>query len=1071
MPLRLDIKRKLLSRSDRVKALDLHPTEPWICAALYNGTVHVWNIETQQLIKTLEVCTTPVRAVKFVARKNWIVTGSDDLQLRVFNYNTFGRLQQIEAHSDYIRSIAVHPTQPFILTSSDDMLIRLWDWEKNWTCAQVFEGHNHYVMQLVFNPKDHNTFASASLDHTVKVWSLGSTTPNFTLEGHERGVNCVDYYLFGDKPYLASGSDDRTVKIWDYQTKACVQTLEGHAQNISAVAFHPELPIIMTGSEDGTVRVWHSSTYRLESTLNYGLERIWAMVCHRGKQLVGIGYDEGTIVISLGRDEPAMSMDASGKLVCARHAELVQANLRSLSLGGADGADEIQDGERLPVSFKEMGTSDIYPQTIEHNANGRFVVVCGDGEYIVYTAMALRNKTFGQAQEFVWSLADASMYAVRESNAIVKVYKQFKETRTFKLDYGAEQIFGGHLLGVRSLTGLTLYDWSTGKLVRRIDISPRAVCWNESGQLVALCTSEVVYVLRYTADQVPDTDPVPGSPEEADGYEQAFQLVKNGEINVAVRNGMWYGDAFLFTTTTNRLCYYVGGELVTLAHLDRPMYLLGYLAKENRLFLGDRDLQIVSYSLLLSVLEYETAVMRGDFTAADAIFPNIPKEQRTKIAQFLEKQGFRTQAMRVTTDPDHKFELALQLGDHELCRQLASEGDPEANEIKWKQLAEAACRASNFSLVEECLCRTKDYASLLLLASSSGNSQLLKWIGEQASTESKDNVAFLARFLLSDLEGCLELLVKAERLPEAAFFARTYLPSKVPEIVELWRTWLDQSTKSSAKIVQALANPKDYPNLFPGLEDSLAAEQWLKVDRKQRTQLPASAYSSQIPMCDRDPITEMRSGPPSVKQIAEVMPQSMDDLLFSSGPATHRTPPPAPANPIQTRSIFEDNAIDHDLKPVAQMVPEVQMTRRKSDDLDTSKLINPVPPAVLAVSALDFTCSSTESQRKTIEDDEEEDADEYEDEDENNNNNDEEDEIDDGEEEDEEEEEEDEGEEKLPDEKAKLAAALERELEQELDSLKLDIPSIPTSSENQPIKKSSPGWDDDEDDEDGGGWE
>ncbi|KAA0189893.1 Coatomer subunit beta [Fasciolopsis buskii] len=232
MPLRLDIKRKLLSRSDRVKALDLHPTEPWICAALYNGTVHVWNIETQQLIKTLEICTNPVRAVKFVARKNWIVTGSDDLQLRVFNYNTFGRLQQIEAHSDYIRSIAVHPTQPFILTSSDDMLIRLWDWEKNWTCAQVFEGHNHYVMQLVFNPKDHNTFASASLDHTVKVWSLGSSTPNFTLEGHERGVNCVDYYLFGDKPYLASGSDDRTVKIWDYQTKACVQTLEGHAQNI-----------------------------------------------------------------------------------------------------------------------------------------------------------------------------------------------------------------------------------------------------------------------------------------------------------------------------------------------------------------------------------------------------------------------------------------------------------------------------------------------------------------------------------------------------------------------------------------------------------------------------------------------------------------------------------------------------------------------------------------------------------------------------------------------------------------------------------------------------------------------
>ncbi len=37
----------------------------------------------------------------------------------------------------------------------------------------------------------------------------------------------------------------------------------------------------------------------------------------------------------------------------------------------------------------------------------RFVVVCGDGEYIIYTAMALRNKSFGSAQEFVWA-ADSS---------------------------------------------------------------------------------------------------------------------------------------------------------------------------------------------------------------------------------------------------------------------------------------------------------------------------------------------------------------------------------------------------------------------------------------------------------------------------------------------------------------------------------------------------------------------------------------------------------------------------------------------------------------------------------------
>jgi coatomer subunit beta' len=64
-------------------------------------------------------------------------------------------------------------------------------------------------MQIKFNPKDPNTFASASLDKTIKVWSLNSTVPNYTLEGHEKGVNTVDYYAGGDKPFLVSGADDK----------------------------------------------------------------------------------------------------------------------------------------------------------------------------------------------------------------------------------------------------------------------------------------------------------------------------------------------------------------------------------------------------------------------------------------------------------------------------------------------------------------------------------------------------------------------------------------------------------------------------------------------------------------------------------------------------------------------------------------------------------------------------------------------------------------------------------------------------------------------------------------------
>ena len=76
-------------------------------------------------------------------------------------------------------------------------------------------------MQLAINPKDPNMFASASLDHSIKIWTVGTTknTANYTLQGHDAGVNCVDFSRDLERPHLVSGSDDGLVKIWDYQTR------------------------------------------------------------------------------------------------------------------------------------------------------------------------------------------------------------------------------------------------------------------------------------------------------------------------------------------------------------------------------------------------------------------------------------------------------------------------------------------------------------------------------------------------------------------------------------------------------------------------------------------------------------------------------------------------------------------------------------------------------------------------------------------------------------------------------------------------------------------------------------
>ena len=137
----------------------------------------------------------------------------------------------------------------------------------------------------------------------------------------------------------------------------------------------------------------------------------------------------------------------------------------------------LKDGAPLTLPTKDLGSCEIYPQSLLHSPNGRFVSVCGDGEYIIYTALAWRNKAFGSAQDFVWGSKDNSNdYAIRESATSVRIFRNFKE-KGGGLDVGfqAEALSGGTLLAVKGQGGVGMFDWETGGLVRRIEVDPKNV--------------------------------------------------------------------------------------------------------------------------------------------------------------------------------------------------------------------------------------------------------------------------------------------------------------------------------------------------------------------------------------------------------------------------------------------------------------------------------------------------------------------------------------------------------------------------------------------------------------------
>ncbi len=255
------------------------------------------------------------------------------------------------------------------------------------------------------------------------------------------------------------------------------------------------------------------------------------------------------------------------------------------------------------------------------------------------------------------------------------------------------------------------------------------------------------------------------------------------------------------------------------------MYLLGYLPRDGRIYIADKDVAVTSFALSLDVVTFQTLVLRGDLDQAYEMLPNIPDDQKNKIARFLEGQGYKEQALEVATDPEHRFDLALGLGQLAVAVELADV------EHKWKTVGDAALAAWDSTLAEQCFSKAHDLGSLLLLHSSTCNADGLRDLARQADAAGANNIGFSCLWQLADVDGCIDLLLRTGRTAEAVLFAQTYRPSKAPKVVGRWRKELEEQGKG--KVARSLGVP-------PGAEDGIPVdeelfpewEEWLRLEKE-----------------------------------------------------------------------------------------------------------------------------------------------------------------------------------------------------------------------------------------------
>jgi coatomer subunit beta' len=233
----------------------------------------------------------------------------------------------------------------------------------------------------------------------------------------------------------------------------------------------------------------------------------------------------------------------------------------------------------------------------------------------------------------------------------------------------------------------------------------------------------------------------------------------------------------------------------------------------------------MSFALSLAVVEYQTLILRGELEAAEETLPSVPKDQNNKIARFLEGQGYKEMALKVATDPEHRFDLALSLGDLQQATEIAREQDTEH---KWKTVGDAALTGWDIKLAQECFVKAKDLGSLLLLYSATSDESGLRELASLAETATANNVAFSALWQIGDLQACMDLLIKTNRFAEAVLFSQTYKPSATAELVKQWKTSLEKENKG--KVSNLIGVP---PQDGEGDEDMFPEwDEYLRMERE-----------------------------------------------------------------------------------------------------------------------------------------------------------------------------------------------------------------------------------------------